>query len=266
VIHGRSYGHTPLAVSHAGDAERFAPVIGSRAHWVYPVSIPSRLPTKVLTSVTTLTWAEKSRWKSSLRNLSDGAAGAEMTGIDAHSSPSRRHYDLFARVYDGVADHFYGHARRAAIEHLQLKPGSLVLDVACGTGLNLPHIVARLSHAGVLVGVDGSSGIIEKARERARRNRWDSLVRLIEYDARALSRELPSHLIPDGNEVDRVLFTLALSVAPSRRRRYVAPRTEILTNHRTGFRATQQAAKRSCHRTHPVAPPGEAQLQSRDPS
>ena len=137
-----------------------------------------------------------------------------MTGIDAHSSPSRRHYDSLARVYDGVTELFYGHARRAAIEHLQLKPGSVVLDVACGTGLNFSHIVARLGGAGVLVGVDGSSGMIEKARERTRRNRWDSLVRLIEYDARALSRELISDLIPDGGEVDRVLFTLALSVIP----------------------------------------------------
>jgi ubiquinone/menaquinone biosynthesis C-methylase UbiE len=137
-----------------------------------------------------------------------------MTGIDAHSSPSRRHYDSVARVYDGVADFFYGHARRAAIKHLQLKPGSIVLEVACGTGLNFPHILARLGDAGVLVGVDGSSGMIEKARERTRRNRWDSLVRLIEYDARALSRELISDLIPDGREVDRILFTLALSVIP----------------------------------------------------
>ena len=137
-----------------------------------------------------------------------------MTGIDAHSSPSRRRYDSVARVYDGVTELFYGHARRVAIEHLQLKPGSIVLDVACGTGLNFPYIVARLGDAGVLVGVDGSSGMIEKARERARRNRWDSLVRLIEYDARALSRELIADLIPDGREVDRVLFTLALSVIP----------------------------------------------------
>ncbi len=137
-----------------------------------------------------------------------------MTGIDAHRSPSRRHYDSVARVYDGFTELFYGHARRVAIEQLQVKPGSVVLDVACGTGLNFPHIMARLGEVGVLVGVDGSSGMIEKARERTRRHRWDSLVRLIEYDARALSRKLISDLIPDGREVDRVLFTLALSVIP----------------------------------------------------
>lgn len=137
-----------------------------------------------------------------------------MTGIDAHSSPSRRHYDSLARLYDGVTEFFYGHARRAAIEHLQLQSGNVVLDVACGTGLNFPHIVPRLGVSGVLVGVDGSSGMIEKAHERTRRDRWDSVVRLIEYDARALSRELISDLIPDGREVDRVLFTLALSVIP----------------------------------------------------
>ena len=147
-------------------------------------------------------------------SIGEDDARAGMTGIDAHSSPSRRQYDSLARVYDGVTELFYGHARRVAIEHLQQKPGSVVLDVACGTGLNFSHVVARLGNAGVLVGVDGSSGMIEKARERTRRNRWDSRVRLIEYDARALSRELISDLIPDGREVDRVLFTLALSVIP----------------------------------------------------
>ncbi len=137
-----------------------------------------------------------------------------MTTFDAHSSPSRGHYDSLSRAYDGVTELFYGHARRAAIERLQLKPGNVVLDVACGTGLNFPHIVERVGDAGILMGVDGSSGMIEKARERTRRNDWDSIVRLIEHDARALSRELISDLIPDDRTVDRVLFTLALTVIP----------------------------------------------------
>jgi len=66
----------------------------------------------------------------------------------------------------------------------------------------------------VLVGVDGSAGMIEKARERARRNGWNSIVWLIEYDARALSRQLISEFIPEDRAVDRVLFTLALTVIP----------------------------------------------------
>jgi hypothetical protein len=65
----------------------------------------------------------------------------------AHSSPSRHHYGSLARFFDGVAELFYGHARRVAAEGLQLKPGIVVLDVACGTGLNFSHIGARLGAA-----------------------------------------------------------------------------------------------------------------------
>jgi ubiquinone/menaquinone biosynthesis C-methylase UbiE len=137
-----------------------------------------------------------------------------MNEIDAHSSPSRGHYDFVSRGYDGVVELFYGHARRTAIERLELRPGNVVLDVACGTGLNFPHIVEQVDDAGILVGVDGSRGMIERARERVRRNGWDSIVRLLEYDARALSPELISDLVPDEREVDRILFTLALSVIP----------------------------------------------------
>jgi len=137
-----------------------------------------------------------------------------MMSIDAHSSPSRRYYDSVAWAYDGVTELFYGHARRVAMERLQLEPGSIVLDVACGTGLNFPYIVERVGDAGILVGVDGSSGMIEKALGRTRRNGWDSIVRLIEYDARALSRQLISDLISDDRSIDRVLFTLALTVIP----------------------------------------------------
>jgi ubiquinone/menaquinone biosynthesis C-methylase UbiE len=137
-----------------------------------------------------------------------------MANIDAHSSPSRRYYDRVARFYDGVVELFYGHARRAAVERLQLDPGNVVLDVACGTGLNFAHVVERIGDAGILVGLDGSSRMLDRARERTRREGWSSVVRLIEYDARAISPELISGLIPDNRTVDRVLFTLALSVIP----------------------------------------------------
>ena len=108
----------------------------------------------------------------------------------------------------------YGHARRIALERLKLKPGNVVLDVACGTGLNFQYLVERVGEAGIIVGVDGSTGMLEKARQRTRCNGWDSIVRLLQYDARALSRALVSDLIPDDRPIDRVLFTLALSVIP----------------------------------------------------
>ena len=78
-----------------------------------------------------------------------------------------------ATTYNAAADHFddgplafwdrYG---RATIERLRLKPGSVVLDVGCGTGEGSE----LLADAGAteVVGLDGPVAIIEVAGRRER--------------------------------------------------------------------------------------------------
>jgi len=76
-----------------------------------------------------------------------------------------RRYDLTAQMYDGR----YGEEQEAkyevAMEGLHASSHSLILDVGCGTGLFFTHVAEK---AKAIVGVDISSELLAKAKERAR--------------------------------------------------------------------------------------------------
>jgi ubiquinone/menaquinone biosynthesis C-methylase UbiE len=54
---------------------------------------------------------------------------------------------------------------KAALEGLRVSSRSLIIDVGCGTGLFFTHVAEK---AKVVVGVDISSKLLAKAKERAR--------------------------------------------------------------------------------------------------
>jgi SAM-dependent methyltransferase len=67
--------------------------------------------------------------------------------------------------------------------HLALHAGGPVLELGCGTG----RIALPLGRAGVpLMGVDRSAAMLARARQRIRRARLQSRVRLVRGDIRAL--------------------------------------------------------------------------------
>lgn len=115
-------------------------------------------------------------------------------------------YRVGARVYDVLSLErlVYRPGRRAAIEALDLRPGARVLDVGCGTGLNLPLLAAAVGPAGEVVGVDASAAMLRQARQRIARYGWSN-VRLVGGDAARLGT-----LVAGG--FDAVLFTYSLSV------------------------------------------------------
>ena len=125
-----------------------------------------------------------------------------------------RHYDLLSNLYDPIIGLFCGHAQRAAVASLQTEPGDVVLEVACGTGMNFEYLVPDVTDSGLVIGLEYSSGMIERASRRIRRQGWEDSVRLSQCDARELSREHLADLIPGDQAIDRVLFSLVLSVLP----------------------------------------------------
>jgi len=95
----------------------------------------------------------------------------------AHERRSRDYYEGRARWYDWanrLAALLRGTSatreRRKAVRRLNLKPGDCVLEVSVGTGTNLPLIATRIGHAGRIVGLDISSGMLgvcaRKMREK----------------------------------------------------------------------------------------------------
>lgn len=146
-----------------------------------------------------------------------------MRGADA----VQRLYDRVASAYDAAAWAFgpLGARRlqRRAVALLDLHPGDTVVDLGCGTGVNLPVLADAVGEHGQVVGVDLSSGMLAKARRRADRHHL-SQVTLHRVDIRSF--RLPAgtaavlatasmEMVP---EYDAVVCDLARQLAPARGR------------------------------------------------
>ncbi|WP_405219197.1 class I SAM-dependent methyltransferase [Agrococcus sp. Ld7] len=123
---------------------------------------------------------------------------------------STRHvYGRGARWYDALSGEFvYRAGRIAGIELLGLREGDTVLDLGCGTGLNLPELVQRVGPTGRIVGLDRSADMLGVAERRAERHGWAN-VTLVHADA----TDFGPRDLTDG-PVDAVLATYAMSVFP----------------------------------------------------
>lgn len=91
--------------------------------------------------------------------------------------------------------------RQETISNLDLQAGETVVDLGCGTGLNLAGLVDGVGPSGRVIGVDLSPEMLEKARRKVERQGWAN-VELVESDMATFS--FPKH-------VDKVIATLALA-------------------------------------------------------
>jgi len=94
---------------------------------------------------------------------------------------------------------------REAVRRLELQSGQVVLDVACGTGLNFEGIQNRIGPGGRVIGLDLSPEMLAVARERVAAARWEN-VTLVESAAE--DAELPA-------EPDALLFSFTHDVLRS---------------------------------------------------
>lgn len=111
-------------------------------------------------------------------------------------------YALFAPVYDLSLEWLYRPVRRVVVDHLDVRPASRVLVVACGTGQDFPHLLEKLGPDGSILGVDFSPDMLARAKKHD-----DPRIELLQADAGALTPE-------QTGPVDRILITLGLTVIP----------------------------------------------------
>ena len=99
----------------------------------------------------------------------------------------------------------YARWQRMAVDRLELAPGDTVVDVACGTGLNLPLLQAVVGPSGRIIGIDLSAEMLAHAHERVRAGGWQNvrLVRSAAEDAEI------------GGPADAALFSFAHDVLQS---------------------------------------------------
>ncbi len=130
-------------------------------------------------------------------------------------------YSAGARWYDVLSGErlVYGAGRRAGIRLLDPQPGDVVIDLGCGTGLNLPALRAAVGSSGLIVGIDRSADMLAMARRRIESHGWGDQVALIQADAATIDPATIADVIRSRrgrSSADRLLATYALSVIGQR--------------------------------------------------
>jgi ubiquinone/menaquinone biosynthesis C-methylase UbiE len=90
---------------------------------------------------------------------------------------SQAAYDRDAHSYDRRTA-AYQRYRRETVSLLPTRPGDVVLDVGCGTGLCFELLRDATGATGRIVGIDGSASMIELAAERVARHGWENVTLL----------------------------------------------------------------------------------------
>jgi ubiquinone/menaquinone biosynthesis C-methylase UbiE len=121
----------------------------------------------------------------------------------AHATPQLA-YREDAHRYDARTELFAAY-RRGLVELLPLRPGDVVLDVGCGTGLCFAALRERVGPDGVIVGVDAAPDMLDLAARRAAEQGWRNVTL---HRAAAEDLEL-------ARPVDHVLFCAVHDVLQS---------------------------------------------------
>ncbi len=121
-------------------------------------------------------------------------------------------YDKIASLYDASTAWLYKRARVTLIENLEIKKGSRILVIACGTGQSFELLEKKLQNSGEIIAIDYSAGMLKIAQKKIKKHNWPN-IRLINMDARDLNSEylLEKNIKPS---FDVILAELAFSVIP----------------------------------------------------
>lgn len=112
-------------------------------------------------------------------------------------------YDSAVRLYSLVGMRIDRYRRRT-VDALSLRPGDIVVDLGCGTGLNFPFLEEAVGQGGRVIGVDLTDGMLEQAARRVHDAGWGN-VELVQSD-------MASYVVPEG--AGGVLSTLAITLVP----------------------------------------------------
>ncbi len=166
------------------------------------------------------------------RNVARGAA------LDADAV--RAAYRRWAGIYDAVFGGISAWGRRRAVAAVNRLPGRRVLEVGVGTGLALP----RYAPDKRVTGIDLSTEMLARARERVGRERLGNVEALLELDAEQTG------FADDSFDTAVAMFVASVVPHPKRllaeMRRVVRPGGDILfVNHFAAERGPRWWAERA---------------------
>ena len=117
-----------------------------------------------------------------------------------------------AKKYDFSLPHAFATWKKKAFNDSSLKKGDRVLVFCCGTGLDFPHILKKIGKDGNIIGVDFSSEMLKKAKEKIRKGKWEN-IELIEADITKYEDKL-------DKKFDVGVCTLGMSIIPEYKSAY----------------------------------------------
>lgn len=109
------------------------------------------------------------------------AASRALSSIDVENHFVERVYEKISGVYDFTFGPTLHPGRLQALDRMAMAPGSTVLEVGVGTGINL----GLYPRSCEITGIDLSTGMLEKARERIVKKGLRNC-RVMEMDAAAM--------------------------------------------------------------------------------
>lgn len=134
--------------------------------------------------------------------------------MDQKLKKAINYYDKFSKVYDWLSPKWYYHQARAyAVEKLALKSEDTVLNLPCGTGQNFEYFQRYLNGTGLIIGIDLSEGMLERAQKKKTDNHWNN-IKIIKKDATQINTEWVANHFDDSLKIDAILCDLGLSGFP----------------------------------------------------
>ncbi len=124
------------------------------------------------------------------------------------------YYDKFAKVYDLISSkRYYRKPRNFAIADLNLIQHQIVLNLPCGTGQNFEDFQEYLSNTWKIIGIDLSNGMLEKARGKIKKHKWEN-IQIIKEDATKIDTRWIKNEFGSDIKIDAVFCDLGLSGFP----------------------------------------------------
>ena len=130
--------------------------------------------------------------------------------VQTYAKRSKR-YDSNVKIFDLFRSMGFDIPawREAAIQDLHLKPGDIVIDIGCGTGLTFPSLCKAVGPSGKIIGIDISEGMLKQAQQLIAANGWLNVelvnIDISQYDfpikANGILSSFALILIPDSKKV-----------------------------------------------------------------
>ena len=105
------------------------------------------------------------------------------------SSLRQSYYNLFSKIYDRIIElhshDLQGRLRGALADRTGLKAGDVAVDLCTGTGSVPPFLAEKVGSDGLVIGLDFSSGMLQKAAKKIREREIKNIL-LIQAEAQHL--------------------------------------------------------------------------------